>query len=284
MSQPGWYPDPAGTPSQYRYWDGTRWSDTTSATPAGPPPTGPKRSPVPILIAAGVLVVVVAVVAAVFLLRPASDTPADGPVTSDPPAPTGSVWNETSTPDQTAGRPVDCDINLRNQLPAPQAAGGRLTVGKLSMPVPAGWLGPRHDSRMPYGRDTYGYTKSLPEKLGWASSVMIGVAEFKQFPGTEGAAHTMTQCVLTSSFYVSVQVKLTSYAAKAVTVSGHRGTQADALIEFSHPQLTTKGSKLRIVVVEIPGGAPQFFFSAVPKERADHIQVQDQSSAGLRVS
>ena len=26
MSLPGWYPDPAGTPNRFRYWDGKAWS------------------------------------------------------------------------------------------------------------------------------------------------------------------------------------------------------------------------------------------------------------------
>ena len=36
-AQPGWYPDPAGSPS-HRYWDGTRWTDALSSAipPAGP--------------------------------------------------------------------------------------------------------------------------------------------------------------------------------------------------------------------------------------------------------
>lgn len=282
MSRPGWYPDPAGEPSRYRYWDGQSWSDTTTDDPtAAPPPTG-KRPLMPIFLVVAVLAVVIALVLAVFVFRPQpGDTATDPPVEPQP-SPTGSVWDESSTPNQTAGRPVDCDINAPNQLPPPSAAGGMLTVGKLSMPVPANWQGPVPDSRMPYGRDTYGYTFSLPEKIGWASSVMIGVAAFKSFPGTAAAAHTMTQCVLTSSFYTSVKVRLTSYTAKAVTISGHKATQADALIEFSHPDLTTKGSRLRIIVIEVPGGQ-QFFFSAVPKEREDHIRAQQQASEGLKV-
>ena len=30
MTQAGWYPDPAGQPQTYRYWDGTSWTQVPS--------------------------------------------------------------------------------------------------------------------------------------------------------------------------------------------------------------------------------------------------------------
>ncbi|MDZ5622572.1 DUF2510 domain-containing protein [Nocardioides sp. HM23] len=38
MTQAGWYPDPAGQPQTYRYWDGTSWSQDTTGDPYAPPP------------------------------------------------------------------------------------------------------------------------------------------------------------------------------------------------------------------------------------------------------
>ena len=35
MTSAGWYPDPAGTPNTYRYWDGQSWSQQTSTDPYG---------------------------------------------------------------------------------------------------------------------------------------------------------------------------------------------------------------------------------------------------------
>ncbi len=34
----GWYPDPAGRPDTYRWWDGGRWTDETSDVPNAPAP------------------------------------------------------------------------------------------------------------------------------------------------------------------------------------------------------------------------------------------------------
>lgn len=49
MTQAGWYPDPAGQPQTYRYWDGTSWSQETTGDPYAPPPapSGPPTPPPP---------------------------------------------------------------------------------------------------------------------------------------------------------------------------------------------------------------------------------------------
>lgn len=72
MATPGWYPDPAGRPGHFRFWDGDRWGDDTSDDPyaegqaprsapdpdaapstpqpvAPPPPPGPPGLPGPAL-------------------------------------------------------------------------------------------------------------------------------------------------------------------------------------------------------------------------------------------
>lgn len=36
--RPGWYPDPAGTPELYRWWDGGDWTDAISESPRAPSP------------------------------------------------------------------------------------------------------------------------------------------------------------------------------------------------------------------------------------------------------
>jgi len=41
VTNAGWYPDPAGQPQTYRYWDGRTWSDRTTSNPYDPPPGAP---------------------------------------------------------------------------------------------------------------------------------------------------------------------------------------------------------------------------------------------------
>ncbi|TIC85079.1 DUF2510 domain-containing protein [Nocardioides sp. GY 10113] len=51
MTNAGWYPDPAGTPDTYRYWDGQAWSHQTTTDPYGaaraaqPVPPAPQAPP-----------------------------------------------------------------------------------------------------------------------------------------------------------------------------------------------------------------------------------------------
>ncbi|MCR1785018.1 DUF2510 domain-containing protein [Nocardioides carbamazepini] len=57
MTNAGWYPDPAGAPDTYRYWDGQAWSQMTTTQPSGgarpdgsaatPPPAEPTAAPPP---------------------------------------------------------------------------------------------------------------------------------------------------------------------------------------------------------------------------------------------
>jgi hypothetical protein len=53
MSTPGWYPDPAGQPNSFRYWNGQSWSHETSpspyvAPPGSAPPPPPPTQPMPV--------------------------------------------------------------------------------------------------------------------------------------------------------------------------------------------------------------------------------------------
>lgn len=40
MATPGWYPDPAGRPGAFRYWDGQTWGADLSEHPYAAPPGG----------------------------------------------------------------------------------------------------------------------------------------------------------------------------------------------------------------------------------------------------
>lgn len=82
MSQPGWYPDPGGSPA-VRWWDGQRWTDQLGPPP---PPNGPvgavgpmdprrlvadeqtsaRRARVALLVGAGIQIVSVVTIAVVY--------------------------------------------------------------------------------------------------------------------------------------------------------------------------------------------------------------------------
>jgi cytoskeletal protein RodZ len=47
VTQAGWYPDPAGQPQTYRYWDGSAWSQETTSDPYAPAPFSSAPPPPP---------------------------------------------------------------------------------------------------------------------------------------------------------------------------------------------------------------------------------------------
>ena len=121
MSQPGWYPDPAGTPGGYRFWDGTTWSAEVRGGPAAP--DGPSTTPNPgtptppnpgtptppgpsgrrplVIAVLGLLLALALIVGAVVLvprLLGAGD-PAEPPPNSS--SPTISSWAESPLPTPT---------------------------------------------------------------------------------------------------------------------------------------------------------------------------------------
>lgn len=290
MAAPGWYPDPAGVPGQLRYFDGAAWTQQVqqegsapgaSADPAGVRTTPPSRGRWLWVSAAGVFLVVLALVM-VWLFRPGGQV--SGP-SEQSATPTISAWNETSSASASATRPAACDLPGANRLPDPSIADGRLAVGPISMPVPAGWSGPVSENRVPYGRDAHGFTRIITEEtqMGWASSVTIGLTSFDSYPGPKDAARAILQCILTSAFYTGVSVKLAEYATIEIKSGSASGVRADALITFTEPRLKTKGSRLRIIVFDSTP-TPCFFFGAVPMEKADHIAVLDRTTAGLKVT
>ncbi|WP_408897723.1 DUF2510 domain-containing protein [Nocardioides sp. R1-1] len=106
MTNAGWYPDPAGAPDTYRYWDGQAWSQMTTTQPsasAGAPPTQvpPPATPAP-----------PAAPAAPYGAVPGTPPPPGPPA---PPGPPGAAYGGYGGYGQ-------------QWSPTPPAGGGRKTV------------------------------------------------------------------------------------------------------------------------------------------------------------
>jgi hypothetical protein len=136
-------------------------------------------------------------------------------------------------------------------------------------------------SRFPYSRDATVQTYSLPEELPWEASAQVGVLTFEDAPSGEEATSRLLQCLVTSDFYTSVDVTVAENKTSAIKIGSTPATQLDALLTFSHPELKTKGSKIRIIVV---GTDPAtYYFHAVPMERDDLIGELDAATRSLAV-
>jgi hypothetical protein len=155
--------------------------------------------------------------------------------------------------------------------------GGPLSFARL----PDGWSDPMPTSRFPFSRDSSVQTQRLPEDLPWQASAQAGVLTFDDAPDGKEATSRLLQCLVTSDFYTSVAVTVAENSTSSIKIGSTPATQLDALLTFSHPQLDTKGSKIRIIVV---GSSPAtYYFHAVPMERDDLIAELDAASRSLTV-
>ena len=185
MSLPGWYPDPAGTPNRFRYWDGQAWSSDTTDNPfagpagaggtggagdsggAGSPPTKQARRRFgPLILALATLVVLVLV--GVLVVRGLF---ADRPVVDPGPLPSSTVsgWDdssptaepETPTPTPTVSQPTPTPTSAPTPTPRP-------TEEQPLQPCPEGQPTARQDH--PSDGRIHGGGLSFPEVRGWESS------------------------------------------------------------------------------------------------------------------
>lgn len=285
MSEPGWYPDPANL-SRLRFWDGAQWSQDVQGHP-GPASDGPaqRRTGVPgwLLVIVGIVLVGLVAVLAIRVLGGGSGRTTPIGEDSNSSTPTVSGWGEGfPTPNPSSAAPVNCDPGV-NQNATLVTSDDRLQVGPLSMPTPGpDWSGPSTEARMPLGSDGHMYQFPLPETLPWASSVSIGLLADPDYRDTRSSVRLISQCILTSGFYSTVDVTMDDYADKIITIDGVEAAQADFTVGFEHPDLTTKGSTLRLIVVD---SSPRtWFFGVVPMEREDQIQLVDQISTGLQIA
>lgn len=176
MTQAGWYPDPAGQPQTYRYWDGTSWSQDTTSDPYAPPPAPPPPAyggfpPAPpsggsrgsgltvLLVVVAVLVLIGLSVGGFFGYRALAGDDDDDTDASDRSSATDTVTTEPTTdattptdPTTDATTPTDTtttddtevtDQQCRGGVPTPSVTPGpdatEISGGALSIPVPAGY-------------------------------------------------------------------------------------------------------------------------------------------------
>jgi hypothetical protein len=311
MSLPGWYPDPAGTPNRFRYWDGSAWSSETTEDPRTSPPGGSGGSeggtPAkngrrfgPVILALAVLVVLVLVgvlvVRGLFADRPIVDPEPlptstvsgwnDSSPTTEPetptPLPSQSVPTPTPVPTPTEERPLqpcpDGDPSARQDHPTD----GRVHGGGLSFPKVPGWTDSSGTS-FSWAYDV-GEQTTLVESPGWYANLAVGALFTGEgFDEPRRSAELVMQCVITSGLYKNI-VDRESVGSKAVTVDGRPGWSIRADILVDHPDLETKGDTVEVMVIDT--GSPEslaMFIGAVDLGERDLIATMDATIEDLRV-
>jgi hypothetical protein len=293
----GWYPDPAGQPGMYRYWDGRSWSAAVSphpgaTAPAGPIGGSPKSSqpgtqpvgyqsygsggqvPIPppkrrggywwlIGIAAVLVVLVVVVVMAVRLIAPE---------VGQPTTPTGRASSEVCPKPQSGS-------------PDPQMNDGRVHAGKLSYPtLGPPWSSPAPEYRVAFGRGVLIQSVEIERSgsQGWLAAVLLGglVAGDGFFTPQDGAA-IVVKCVA-ATFYGNSAVTRDDKVNKAMKVDGHDAWIIESQLGFDVLGIKAKSERLIVVIVDT-GADAGLFYASIPENAPELVQPARDALAALRV-
>lgn len=304
---PGWYPDPAGTPGQFRYWDGQSWSSQTTDDPArATAPGATSTMPNPTTAAApgrggrGGLAVVLAALVALALLVWAllsmggSSSPKLVPEDTNSASPTGPVWNEKSatpsapgsSPAPSNGAMVDCPT--LGGMGSKGPINGQLRGGGLVATEIPGW-----DSSstftLPWTQDLSSQSKTI-YSYNNGSGAWFSVSAVGALPKGEGfidpkvSAEQMMSCFATSSYYSDFTGRK-DLVSEAVTVSGHKGWHLRAEVTVDMPELPqVQGDVIDVVVVDTGSATTlgTYVSSATIGDDATLAQV-DEARKGLQV-
>lgn len=292
MPSPGWYPDPAGTPGSYRYWDGQSWSEVTTTDPTNAALPGQARAaagagsrstrgPVIAIIA---IVVVVAVIVAIVLTRGGRGVTGDVPEDTNSAAPTESAWDETSTPtptpssNQSSERCPVTTVTKTTSQPSSGIAGGGLQAPKIS-----GWA-----------KDTIFYldwvsdTHTLMEDVypGWMSNVSVGALNSVDgFTDPNASAHRTMECYASSGYYEDYTGR-DDLVDEATTVDGHQAWHLQSNVHVQKASLPqVDGDVVDIYVVDV-GSDDHFgvFISSVTIGDSARDKKVRECISGLKVT
>jgi hypothetical protein len=272
---PGWYPDPAGQPGRFRYWDGRAWSAATSPSPQGQPlPVAPgpprRRSPLPWILAAAAIVVVIIVVIILVVRGLSGGTIDGGPVNGSPSS--ADVCPDAVQPSAT---PV---LQTGSRV-----ASGRLSYARLGAPFGE----PYWDHRVPFGRDVQSQAATVEaDDSGtptWVAAVLVArLLAGDGFFGPEQGARVIATCV-TGKFYGNAAVTRKDTRNQAVTVDGHPAWTIESHLSFQLPKIKTTGETMLIVVVDTGDGEAGLFYASVPDTSPQFMEPARQALASLKV-
>jgi hypothetical protein len=300
---PGWYPDPAGTPGRYRYWDGSQWSAVTTDNPRQPPPYDVGSGKAPghgtslvseqhrraLIIAAVVVVLTVIVVVATNLgnIRRVTDTSVatPTPTLSDPTPTDAPTQTRPSSPTPPTPRPVvRCpkgNPNLRAQHPTD----GRVYGGNLSFEEQPTFERAAPEPRFSFAYDVVQQTLSVSQDPAWIAQLAVG-----RLPGRVGFARdarntveNLVHCVISGNMYSPYLPTRTDIRSESLSIDGHSGWLIESEITVERPDLTVAGDHTIFIVVR-DGKDWGFFFGAVPIGNAQLDAVLAKTIRGLRAS
>ena len=300
-SRPGWYPDPAGVPGRFRYWDGSRWTTAITSDPRQPTPIEPgtpsvaaggaaaqkpwraRRLALIVVVLALVVAAVVEVVAYVGSFRQVVARPAPTPTTSGL---AGSSPSPTTQPTQTAPVTplVRCpkgNPNLRANHPLDDRVyGGNLSFEEQPTFEPAAI-----EPRFSFAYDVLQQSVLVSREPSWIAQLAVGQLRGKNgfVNDAQNTAESLVHCVITGNMYSPYVPTRTDIRSESLSIDGHSGWLIDSEITVDRPDLQVKGDHVIFIVVR-DGNDWGFFFGAVPIGNAQLDAVLATTIRGLRAS
>jgi hypothetical protein len=305
---PGWYPDPAGTPGRYRYWDGSQWSTVTTYDPHQPLPTDASSAEPPsdapaegaatpvsgrrrLALLIGVLAVVVTAVISVAVYL-GNHRQADTAV----PTPSGSLNASSApptagpsrgfSPSATPASPVPLRCPKGNpDLRARHPSDGRVYGGNLSFAEQPTFAPAALESRFSFAYDVLQQTLEVSQDPGWIAQLAVGQLRAKDgfVDDPRNTAENLVRCVIAGKMYSPYLPTRSDIRSESLSINGHRGWLIDSEITVDRPDLPVAGDHTIFIVVR-DGKDWGFFFGAVPIGNAQLDAVLARTIRGLQAS
>jgi Protein of unknown function (DUF2510) len=310
MPVAGWYPDPAGVPGRYRYWDGSRWSSFTTDDPhrsapgdspasgstpiepaqGGRPPSGPsRRRRLGLIIGVLALAVTVGVAVALSIgnVRSLVDNPLPTPTAggSESPAnPTPSSIPQTRTPSATPTPLVRCPKGNPN-LHASHPTDGRVHGGNLSFEEQPTFEHAAIEPRFSFAYDVLQQTLGVSQNTPWIAQLAVGQLRGKDgfVNGPRNTVESLVRCVMSGNMYSPYLPTRTDIRSEGLSIDGHSGWLIESEITVDQPDLAVAGDHTIFIVVR-DGKDWGFFFGAVPLGNAQLDAVLARTVRGLHAS
>jgi hypothetical protein len=213
------------------------WS--TGGYPPGAPPKG-SGSKAPWLILAGIALVGIVALVAIFVFAGGNDNKSTTATSATTSAPT----SEPSNTEQTA---TDCTSNVS---PGEKPAGDIISAGKLSFPASAapGWQ-PYSDDQNPNLIGGVGAGTEVPGATQWMMQVEVAVTNFVSSMDVSTQASKLLDCVAAGPGYANASPSLGPKKTSSITVDGVKAARVDADVTIGDTARNVKGDSVVIIAV-----------------------------------